>query len=661
MKKYFIILSILWCSSNYSQVLDDVQNKIDKTNSLWGDYYFLNSDYQKAIKFYTQIKIDKTIESQRNLAAAYEKTEALDASKKVYESVTKSDEVSVIDYYKFASLLSNEYFVDESGSITRLAKEYKEKAFKLPFESYSLYENDSSVYKKRFSKSNYSLINLNTNSENSDFGAFIIPSKKSSKSKRKLIFSTKQEDNSERLRLNKRVRSELPIYNLVNTDFDINDFNTGEIEIYPPPINSQFQEGPASFNSKNNKLYFTRSAGKIDKNSLVQLNIYSIILDLADSLIPELLSFNIDGFSTLHPSVSNNLNKIFFASDRPGGYGGMDIYYVDILKNGFSEPVNLGKDINTEKDEVFPFIYKGKYLFFSSDGRESLGNLDIFLAQLITDNRWKVFLLGNPYNTKKDDFSFFMSDEKNYGFLSSNRKNGKGEDDIYAFKFSPKIEGLKDNYVFSPSDTLIVANDGVLVNDKNNMIEYDPLQILVEKKVSLMDSVRNGKIKFNDNGTFLYKSKNNFVAIDSFSYAINTAYGNSKSINVILNKSESKDIRIENLPPIFFDFNKFNLLNKYKTIVDDLVEIMNLNPEMVVEISSFADCRGTKKYNLSLSDKRSNTIINYVRERVINKSRISGKGYGEINKKSKKDCDCCKISEQEHLLDRRTEFKIISY
>jgi len=254
-----------------------------------------------------------------------------------------------------------------------------------------------------------------------------------------------------------------------------------------------------------------------------------------------------------------------------------------------------------------------------------------------------------------------MSDEKNYGFLSSNRKNGKGEDDIYVFKFSPKIEGLKDNYVFSPSDTLIVANDGVLVNDKNNMIEYDPLQILVEKKVSLMDSVRNGKIKFNDNGTFLYKSKNNFVAIDSFSYAINTAYGNSKSINVILNKSESKDIRIENLPSIFFDFNKFNLLNKYKTIVDDLVEIMNLNPEMIVEISSFADCRGTKKYNLSLSDKRSNTIINYVRERVINKSRISGKGYGEVNKKSKKDCDCCKISEQEHLLDRRTEFKIISY
>ena len=135
----------------------------------------------------------------------------------------------------------------------------------------------------------------------------------------------------------------------------------------------------------------------------------------------------------------------------------MDLYYVDILENGFSKPINLGPDINTKMDEVFPFIYNDKFLFYSTNGRESIGKLDIFMSELVAENRWQVYQLGSPYNSTEDDFSFFMSEEQNYGFISSNRENGKGDDDIYAFKFSPKITGVEDEYLFTNNDTLTVA------------------------------------------------------------------------------------------------------------------------------------------------------------------------------------------------------------
>jgi len=669
MKIYILIISFFWITFNYGQNFDQSLNDSDKINLLWGDYYFSNNDYSRSINYYTQVKSNIPIGSQRNLANAYEQIKDLKSSKDSYEIIANSNEVTVFDYYKFANLLSNDYFIDQSGSIIRLAEEYRQKAFKLPFKKYSLFENDSLVFKKRFSKLNDSLINLKSNSIYSDFGAIVISTKEYSDDKRTLLFTSKQDKGLKGIPKKKRnrIESDLPIYNLFNTSFDINYFNTGQVQTYPSPINSIFQEGPGSYNLLSDNLYFTRSASRIDENNQVQLNLYSVQLSAFKTTNPILLSFNLEGYSTMHPSVSLDNTKIYFASDRPGGFGGMDLYYVTILKDGFSKPINLGSDINTNKDEVFPFIYKGKYLFFTSDGRESIGKLDIYLAQLIIENRWKVFLLGDKYNSKEDDFSFFMSEEQNYGFISSNRKNGIGEDDIYAFKFSPKIEGLEDNYYFSPTDTLIVASNGVMVNDQKNMQEYDPMQLLVKKKVSIVDSVKNGSIKFNENGTFLYKVKDALVVKDSFSYVLNSAYGKSEAINVKLIRIEDKEIETpvsseeKYFSSIFYNYDKYNILTKYESIVDEVIMAMNENPEMTVEISSYTDCRGTKEYNLKLSKLRNKTIIKYIQKRIIGSSRIYGKGYGEIIKLEKYNCECCGISEEEHLLNRRTDFKIISF
>ena len=657
----FLYISLFCFSFCFGQNQIENYSKFEKLNLLWGDYHYLNNNFSKAITYYSKIKLDLPIESQRNLASAYQNLNDLASSKDVYDKITKSNNVSVEDYYKFANLLSNEFFIDDSGRIKKLAKEYRDKAFNLPFEKYSLFEDDSLLFKKRFSPSSHELTNLKSNSIYSDFGGIIV-SKKASSKKKTLIFSSKQQVDLRKIsrKKRKRIESDLPIYNLFKTPFNSQTFSTGNIEAYPEPINSFFQEGPATYDIKNDMLYFTRSAQKIDSNNKVQLNLYSIELNSKKKIIPIPLPFNIDGYSTMHPTISSD-NKIYFSSDRPGGYGGMDLYYVKVLNEGFSSPVNLGPDINTYKDEVFPFIYKEKYLFFTSDGRENIGKLDIFLAQVIIENRWKVFLLGDKYNSPEDDFSFFMSEEQNYGFISSNRENGKGDDDIYAFKFSPKIMGEEDEYLFSNNDTLTVALNGVMVNDNKNMLEFDPLHLLINKRVSIIDSVKNGSIKFNENGTFLYKSNNYLVEKDSFSYKINSKYGESDPINVYLKREELKlNYNEEDFLPIFYDFDKSNVLSKYKERLDKIVSILNENINLNLEVSSYADCRGTKKYNLKLSKSRNNSVMEYLKKRIKFPERIIGKGLGEINNSLNSNCNCCNISEDVHQLNRRTEFKLIN-
>ena len=441
-------------------------------------------------------------ESQRNYSIALELVNDLSNSQKQYQKLANSSQAKLTDYYKFANLLLKVYRVTNDGSIIKLSKEYKDKALRLPFESVSIYDDDSLLYKKKFSKPANKLFNLEINSSNADFGPIVIPNNNKSESSMILIYLTEQDESLKKMKRKKRISSELPIYNLVNTVFNLKNFKTSKINLYPEPLNSVFQEGPGSYDYKNKILYFTRSDQKIDKNNQVQLSIYRLDISKIKSKIPELLDFNIDGYSTVHPSLNSNSSRIYFSSDRPGGYGGMDLYYVDILENGFSKPINLGPDINTKMDEVFPFIYNDKFLFYSTNGRESIGKLDIFMSELVAENRWQVYQLGSPYNSTEDDFSFSLSNKENFGFISTNREGGKGNDDIYSFKFNPNLIGLDDNYNFNLNDTLVVGNNNVTVNDEKNMIEIDPLSKLISKNVKLIDSTKNGYLKLNPNGTF---------------------------------------------------------------------------------------------------------------------------------------------------------------
>lgn len=201
-------------------------------------------------------------------------------------------------------------------------------------------------------------------------------------------------------------------------------------------INGDLHDGTATFNVSGDKMYFTRNNEKT--SGLISLKIYSAEGVEGHWINLKELPFNSKNFSTCHPSLSRDGKTLYFASDRPGGYGGMDIYK-SIFQNGkWGEAQNLGVNVNGEGNELFPYINEGGHLFLSSDGYGTLGRLDIFLSK--KDGRGFKFKqnVGEPFNTLADDFGFYIDETGEHGYLSSNRNGGKGSDDVYGWKLVEK-------------------------------------------------------------------------------------------------------------------------------------------------------------------------------------------------------------------------------
>jgi outer membrane protein OmpA-like peptidoglycan-associated protein len=212
-------------------------------------------------------------------------------------------------------------------------------------------------------------------------------------------------------------------------------------------VNSALHEGPVTFSHNYKTMYFTRNnmdkgQRKADKNGVVRLKIYESQRGKYDWSEIKELPFNNDGYSCMHPSLSLDGKTLYFASDMPGGFGRYDLYESTRDQNGWSKPRNLGKEVNTEKDEVFPYIHSNGTLFFSSDGHNSIGGLDLFFSVIKGSDFTEVINLGEPFNSLNDDLGIIMNEDASKGFFSSNRSPSFGSDDIYSFEVSQGIEGV---------------------------------------------------------------------------------------------------------------------------------------------------------------------------------------------------------------------------
>ena len=539
-----------------------------------------------------------------------------------YAEIINSNYATVEDYYRYSNLLLKQ---------PKLAKEYREKSVRLSWPSPDLFENDSLLFKKRFEVEAHVINSVVGNSTGSEFGMVFT----NQTAPNQVFYLSEQNQSKASKKVLKRIKTDYPIYNFYKASFDKSTFTLSGIEDANSQINSLFQEGPGSLHEESQEFYFTRSSSQWDKQRRVQLNLYQIKLsDLNQNIIPTLLPFNMEEYSTLHPSVNKSGTVLYFASNRPGGYGGMDLYKVFVKDGIFSAPVNLGADINTEADEVFPYSYNDKFLFYSSNAKEGLGEMDVYLAENKFEIRWQKYLLGAGINSSGDDFSFSLNEDLSLGHFSSNREGGEGSDDLYAFDFNPELSGIEDYYQYIPSDTLVVAIDNVLINDELHLTQKDPLQRLIKKEVELTQSPLFGSLNLNKNGSFLYKNTDSNVKKDSFAYKINTAKGVSDEVWVYLDRALVKE---EDLPPdlieaflpIFYDFADSALLTSYRDRVDEVVAVMQANPDLEVELRSYTDCQGSLDYNLKLSERRNQEIIEYVQKRIQKPERIYGKGYGE--------------------------------
>lgn len=218
-------------------------------------------------------------------------------------------------------------------------------------------------------------------------------------------------------------------------------------------VNSPLHEGPVTFNRQGNLMYFTRNnlkkgVRKADDGGVTRLKIYQAQKGAVDWKNVVECSFNSDDYSTAHPSLSADGTELYFASDMEGGQGGMDLYKVVRMGDDWSAPINMGPSINTEKNEVFPFIHSSGHLFFSSNGHKGAGGLDLYMTKLKRGKKPRVVNLGMPFNSPEDDLGLILNPEGTSGFFSSSRSGGTGKDDIYRFETPNGIWGSTRPGVF---------------------------------------------------------------------------------------------------------------------------------------------------------------------------------------------------------------------
>ena len=230
------------------------------------------------------------------------------------------------------------------------------------------------------------------------------------------------------------------------------DFDEDGMPIHPAPfsaeINSDRHEGQVSFTKSSDKMYFSRNSiskgvPQAGKDDTVRMRVYEAFKGTYDWERVRPLPFNNLNYSCMHPSLNYDGSRLFFASNMPGGYGKMDIYFVDWDGTKWTDPINLGPEVNTSGNEVFPYAHDNGALFFASTGHRGLGGLDIYMIDLSGDEWGNVINLGQPYNSKADDFGLILDKESTRGFFSSNRNGGLGKDDIYVFEAPAGLQGLK--------------------------------------------------------------------------------------------------------------------------------------------------------------------------------------------------------------------------
>lgn len=427
-------------------------------------------------------------------------------------------------------------------------------------------------------------------------------------------------------------------------------------------VNSKYHEGGVVFTKDNSEVYFT-SNNFFDKKAIKDstgynnLQLYKAMVNEKGQWVNVIkLPFNDDQFSTGLPALSVDEKKLYFVSDRPGTLGETDIFVVDILEDGtYSNPKNLGPNVNTPKKEMFPYIAKDNVMYFASEGHDSKGGLDVYAIKKYKKAYSEPYNLS-PVNSGKDDFAFIIKDN-NKGYFSSDRSGGKGDDDIYNFVASKDIKFICKTDIYgiakdAETGGLIPEAKVILLDADNNVIETTTAD--VNAKYSFKDV-------YCDKDYILKVEKEGFLS-DKDMYNIAARIDDNSPIETeVFLKKEFKKVKenlIINLNPIYFAFDKWNILPEAALELDKVVDVMNKYPNITIEAGSHTDSRANNDYNDRLSQKRAQSTLDYIVSKGISKDRITAKGYGEtqlVNQCS----DGVPCSKADHQLNRRTEFKVI--
>lgn len=428
-------------------------------------------------------------------------------------------------------------------------------------------------------------------------------------------------------------------------------------------VNTEYDEGTPSFSPDGNTMYYTYCAQ--DPEGPRTAEIYISTRSSAKWGKGTRATIVKDSVTALgHPSISPDGKYLYFVSDAVDGFGGKDIFRARVAGNDFGPMENLGEEINTPGDEMFPYVRDSVTLYFASNGHPGMGGLDLFKATQDSTGKWKVENLGAPINSMADDFGITFAGKEERGFFCSNRNDARGYDHIYSFErptITIFIEGIVndvDEYPIEDATVRIVGKDGL--NVKVSVKKDGTYRVELERDIRyvMMASAR-GYLNQNYELHTGPEEKNETYIVDFFLSPI------------------SKPVVIDN---IFYDFDKATLRPESKKALDEMIKMLNDNPNVTIELGAHTDRKGTDQYNERLAQRRAQSVVDYLIAGGIEAARLEAKGYGEsvpktINKKMAKQFDFLKEGdvlteefilalppEQQEIADqinRRTEFKVL--
>lgn len=656
--------------------------------------YFDRTYYSEALPIYeAAVEEKQSLEIVKNLADCYYYTNDLANAQRWYRYLIKSLDVTDPEYYfRYVQALKASANTEEANEFTRkyLSSDPDKEVLATFEKDIHELENITAIGNR------YVIKGLAINTKNSEFAAVkygenLVYSGVANSG----IFGKVYKWNNE----NYLDLVTVPLSNLAATDSVI--ATTGLSET----VNTAMHEANAVFTKDGKTIYFTRNNFKDgkrakDKNKVSNLQIYKAELSGGKWINIVSLPFNSDVYSTEHPALSNDEKTLYFASDMPGTTGSFDIYSVAINNGAFDVPKNLGTTVNTARKEQFPFVSKDGKLYFSSNGREGYGSLDVFVSEIKDGKYSRPLNVGLPVNSGYDDFAFNIDSDTKKGYFASNRLGGKGNDDIYELEETKPliIEDCKQfiTGIITDVDTkLPLENAQLLLLDKNKVqlaalttsadgkfnftvgCEQDYV-VMAAKEFYSKDSrklkIKAERNKNNDASMALkseavVKKEAEIAAVeakvkekeDKLKEKEMAAAKKKERVEAILAKEKDivkdKDRLVIKTEPIYFDYDLWYIRKESKPILNRVIELMKKYPDMVVEIGSHTDVRGNDQYNLELSSKRAASTRTYFVEQGVPASRIFSKGYGETVPiiRCVPDHSC---TEEQHELNRRSEFVI---
>lgn len=601
------------------------------------DKHFEKLAYIDAAKAYQKL-VDKGKNNStyvyKRLAESYYNLAKMKEAERYYRlAMSSKNELEAEDFYRYAQSLKTNDKYEESNKVMQefanlVPSDERAKLFKA---------NPNYLFDLQQKDPNFTAKQLGLNAKDfSDYGAY--------ENGGLLYFVSSRNKSRKKYKWNGQPGSDIFVAENVGGTFQ----NEVQIE---GDVNTKFNEGTVAVSNDGKTMYFTRndydgSKYKTNEDGVGQLRLYKATLIEGKWRDVQALSFTNSEYSFSHPALSPDNSYLYFSSDMPGGFGSSDLYRVSLSSDGtFGTPENLGSKVNTPGRESFPFMDSEEVLYFSSDGQLGLGGLDVFYTRQSGSGFGTPTNLGEPVNSKADDFAFSYYPAKKAGYVASNREGLGTVDNIY-----------QTDLILPIDETMLI----VKVTDAKNNMPIDGVEVLVYDDEA--NEVKRGTTQSGGIAKLLvvsyqqYDVQANMKGYESASKTIEPS-GNEMPVNIALEPIEPLIVeRKVVLDEIYFEFDKFEIIPQAALELDQLIETLKKYDDIRLLVESHTDSRGDENYNQMLSEKRAQSTVAYMVENGIAETRLEAVGLGET--KPINDC-ATGCTEEQHRENRRSEFTII--